>query len=68
MKTFKYLIINYIFFLSFAFSQDVNLQITNYSDSTIELYMENSVPVAGIQFNIESFNIFQQYRFLLKTY
>ena len=54
MRILKYLIINFICFLTFAISQDVNLQITNYSDNVLELYMQNSEPVAGLQFDVDS--------------
>ena len=54
MKIVKYLSINLICLLSIAFTQDVNLQITNYSDNTIELHMQNNIDVAGVQFNVES--------------
>ena len=53
MKTIKNLAIILSTF-SFIISQEINLQITNYSDGVVELFMENSEPVAGIQFNLNS--------------
>ena len=52
MKNIKYLSI--IIAITFAFTQEVNLQITNYSDGVVELSIQNSEPVAGIQFNLNS--------------
>ena len=52
MKHIKYLSI--ILTFTFAFMQEVNLQITDYSDGIIELSMQNSEPVSGIQFDVNS--------------
>ena len=52
MKNIKYLSI--IITIAFAFTQEVNLQITNYSDGVVELSIQNLEPVAGIQFNLNS--------------
>ena len=52
MKHIKYLSI--ILTFTFAFMQEVNLQITDYSDGIIELSMQNSEPVSGIQFDVSS--------------
>ena len=41
-------------FLSALFTQDVFLEINSYNNGTLEIYMENSTPVAGFQMDIES--------------
>ena len=40
--------------MSFIFGEDVFVEISNYNDGTLEIYLENSADVGGFQFNVGS--------------
>ena len=52
MKNIKY--ISLIITFAFVLTQEVNLQITNYSDGVVEISMQNPEPIGGFQFDLNS--------------